>query len=542
MFTLEQQRLVRTWIRGVPLATLETKDIFTQLAGLRAALYLKACRLQHPSAELWLKRQTSPSWEISLLNSFDALLQLPDLAPEPKQRLVLWFTPRIAASLTAAGLTTLQDLLDVIQQQGKSWWQSIPGIGWSAARHIEANLSQLWPEHLLFSPAFVAPIKRTAVVPLDYFLLPEHLDGRQGRNRSPAQPFIEATDDLAALNAWLALYQTNAHTARSYRREAERLLLWSILQQNKALSDLEVVDLAAYRHFLQDPQPATTWCGPPQHKSHPQWKPFNGPLSPHSSQQAAIILSSLFDFLVQQRYLQHNPWTLLPHIQIPTRPSGIGLQRVFNATHWQCITTQLDLQTQQATGRALQTSLRLQIILHLAYATGLRLQELVQLTLGDILTIHPNNATPQQWLNVIGKGQKRRYVPIPPATWHLIQAHYQRLTGQTIQQQPPYYPLIPALNDPRTALTPFALHKTLKNFFTELAKQHAADASLSAHLAKASAHWLRHTHGTVAVAKGIPLTLVRDNLGHASLTTTSQYLHSDSEARYDAFKNINETF
>jgi site-specific recombinase XerD len=48
-------------------------------------------------------------------------------------------------------------------------------------------------------------------------------------------------------------------------------------------------------------------------------------------------------------------------------------------------------------------------------------------------------------------------------------------------------------------------------------------------------HWLRHAHATHALERGAPLHLVQATLGHASVATTSKYLHArptDSSARY----------
>jgi site-specific recombinase XerD len=42
---------------------------------------------------------------------------------------------------------------------------------------------------------------------------------------------------------------------------------------------------------------------------------------------------------------------------------------------------------------------------------------------------------------------------------------------------------------------------------------------------------MRHTHATHALAKGAELTTVRDNLRHASIATTSIYLHGDDVKR-----------
>ena len=51
--------------------------------------------------------------------------------------------------------------------------------------------------------------------------------------------------------------------ARSYRREAQRFLLWLQVERGIGqLADARVEDCVAYKQFLSDPQPAAEWCGP----------------------------------------------------------------------------------------------------------------------------------------------------------------------------------------------------------------------------------------------------------------------------------------
>jgi site-specific recombinase XerD len=73
------------------------------------------------------------------------------------------------------------------------------------------------------------------------------------------------------------------------------------------------------------------------------------------------------------------------------------------------------------------------------------------------------------------------------------------------------------------------LWAVMKRFFAL-----AADAIAGEHpatvdkLCRASPHWMRHKH---ALQRGVELTTVRDNLRHASLATTSIYLHTDEARR-----------
>ncbi len=46
--------------------------------------------------------------------------------------------------------------------------------------------------------------------------------------------------------------------------------------------------------------------------------------------------------------------------------------------------------------------------------------------------------------------------------------------------------------------------------------------------------WLRHTAGSHMTDQQVDLRFVRDNFGHASISTTSAYLHTEDDARHEA--------
>jgi site-specific recombinase XerD len=58
---------------------------------------------------------------------------------------------------------------------------------------------------------------------------------------------------------------------------------------------------------------------------------------------------------------------------------------------------------------------------------------------------------------------------------------------------------------------------------------------LAEKLRQAMPHWMWHTHATHAIAKGVELSAVRDKLRHASISTTSIYLHADDVKRARQF-------
>jgi site-specific recombinase XerD len=59
----------------------------------------------------------------------------------------------------------------------------------------------------------------------------------------------------------------------------------------------------------------------------------------------------------------------------------------------------------------------------------------------------------------------------------------------------------------------------------------ASNGVIARKLENALPHWLRHTHATMALQGSADLLSVRDNLRYASVTTTSNYLHTEDKRR-----------
>jgi integrase len=111
------------------------------------------------------------------------------------------------------------------------------------------------------------------------------------------------------------------------------------------------------------------------------------------------------------------------------------------------------------------------------------------------------------------------------------------LLGQAVDigERAPWSPAAVRNADPKAGITAGRLYKVLKAFFSECADVLAmTDAKGAERLAAASTHWLRHTHGTHAVAAGTPLDVLQQNLGHASLNTTTIYVTSEKRRRMKA--------
>lgn len=473
-----------------------------------------------------------------------------------------WFIDSLAARLALGGVTTLAEL-HARMSATPTWWHDLPGIGVGKARAVErfvaahaATLGALlgWPTgesdagaaaaHPGASLAVASPL-----MPLERFVLPTALSGRTGRFRADAERcHLAAQDDREAVLAWLAAKgpalgdsRRLTHTQLAYRKEAERFLLWITLERRCALSSATVEDCVAYRDFLL--VPPRHWCGP---RAIPRWqtgwRPLEGPLSPRSCAYALSVLGNLFGFLVHQGYLVGNPWRA---VAPPRRlPRGPDIGRGLTAAQWACVREALGC---LPAGLASQ---RLQVALSLLHDTGLRLAELLAATTDDLRweswAGNEGARTEGWWLSVSGKGGKLREVPVPPG-WVDMLSDYLVARGypKNVQRRSgvPLLGASRALGEAthigKDGVSASAFHRQLKRFLAQCAAQLApTDPDGAGRLRRASAHWLRHTHVTHALDVGVPVEIVQQNVGHASLDTTTQYVRTEQARRHALMRRL----
>jgi site-specific recombinase XerD len=326
------------------------------------------------------------------------------------------------------------------------------------------------------------------------------------------------------VHAWLSLHEAAA-TRRAYRKEAERLILWAIVERGRALSSLTTEDAIAYRAFLRHPAPRARWVGPPRPRESAEWRPFAAALSARSAAYALSVLGAMFRWLIEQRYVLANPFA---GVKVRgTRPSALDAARAFTAGEWALLRTVAD-GLEWSYGWEAPAAQRLRFILDFGHATGLRASELVGVTLGGIET----DAHGDHWLNVIGKGAKSGKVVLPPLARAAMERYLtQRGLPVTPSKWIPSTPIVGSLRD-EPGITTARLWRVMKRFFETAAEVvQVRSPSTAQKLRRATPHWLRHTHASQALDGGADLTAVRDNLRHSSISTTSTYLHTDDQRR-----------
>jgi integrase/recombinase XerD len=156
-------------------------------------------------------------------------------------------------------------------------------------------------------------------------------------------------------------------------------------------------------------------------------------------------------------------------------------------------------------------ALRMQALMEILYASGLRVSELVSL---PRYAIHQD----REYLTVIGKGDKERLVPLSRKAVEVTMTYIEEGLPVLVDEPDKMKFLF--------ASRGAAGHLTTARF-AQLLKQLADAAGVSQE--KVSPHVLRHAFATHLLDGGADLRAVQQMLGHADITTTQIYTHVQEE-------------
>jgi integrase/recombinase XerD len=400
--------------------------------------------------------------------------------------------------------------------------------------NIFAELKKMNALSMLSAPSNGLPLVVCDL--LDRVQVTADLNGCHGSNRAFGnRPQIAANTDIEAIKAWLARFVETPTTFENYRKEAERLVLWSTITLGKPISSLTHEDLLAYQRFLTDPQPAPLWVMPRGRKvarAHPDWRPFSGPLAPSSQRQAIVILNALFSWLVHAGYLAGNPLSLSRQRTRRVKPR---VTRYLEPTLWAEVKHTIH-HMPQTTDREREHHRRVRWLFSLLYLCGLRISEVVDNSMASFFCRRDADGRERWWLEITGKGSKTRIVPATHELMAELTSYRQKKNLSPYPWPGETTPLLLPINNRNSPMTRGAVHVIVKKVFQHTAQRLRArdevGQGLAERLDQASAHWLRHTAGSHMANQALDLRHVRDNLGHESISTTSDYLHVDDDARH----------
>ncbi|MBK52940.1 MAG: integrase [Gammaproteobacteria bacterium] len=357
-------------------------------------------------------------------------------------------------------------------------------------------------------------------------------------------PPVDALLDYQHASEFVYSYRGSPDTFSTYRREIEHFLHWCWLVAHKSLTQVVREDIETYVEFSE--HPPAGWIGKKNvprllnkdgvRVNNPDWRPYVCQQGEYVASQSTIqsmfsVLSSFFNFLIQESFLSANPVSQMRQKSkyIKKRQSHGKIRRL-SPLQWDYVNdAALSLANNQPAVHE-----RTLFIMSALFAMYLRVSELVETprwrpTMGHFQMDQEGN----WWFLTVGKGNKEREVSVSDAMLEALK-RYRLSRG---------LPALPAPGDS----TPL-IHKTRGKGGISSTRQirsivqHCFDTAVvsmradgftedAERLCDATVHWLRHT-GISEDVKHRPREHVRDDAGHGSSATTDRYVDVERAERH----------
>lgn len=343
---------------------------------------------------------------------------------------------------------------------------------------------------------------------------------------------LSARYDDQAIAAWLAARGgRSTHTLKSYRREAQRLLLW-MRERRLTLRTLKVEDVHAFFGHLA--QPPKHWSRPHKPKADDlllDTQVMAGPLSPKSINYSRTVLGQMIGYLQDAGYLQRNVFRLSA-VQAEVRSSMAN--RHLDLAAWQWLWQSIiSMPTDHA--ESARIAQRTRWLFALLYHAGLRTSEVAAGRMSDF------RRTDDGWrLRVVGKGKKEGFVTVNSELLRELVRY-----RQALELPPLPVPgerellLAPIRGDRHEPLSTRAIWDIVKAAATAAAEA-SDDPHVKATIGQMSTHWMRHTSATHRLAAGARLETTQDEYRHANINTTRLYAAVLNEARREDAEKLAE--
>ena len=218
-------------------------------------------------------------------------------------------------------------------------------------------------------------------------------------------------------------------------------------------------------------------------------------LSNRSIARHLTSIKMFYNFLYEEHHIKENPT-----INIETPKRETKLPNVLSIDEVNLLLQKPDRNTH--------IGLRDAAFLELLYATGLRVTEIVSLSLNDINL----NAG---YLIAFGKGSKERLIPIGEVSLNLIRTYLEKSRPALLKKKQSHYLFPNRSGKPMT-----------RQGFWKLLKKYSTAAGIKKNI---SPHTLRHSFASHLLERGADLRSVQIMLGHVDISTTQIYTHVTTE-------------
>lgn len=155
------------------------------------------------------------------------------------------------------------------------------------------------------------------------------------------------------------------------------------------------------------------------------------------------------------------------------------------------------------------------LIITLFYSCGIRLAELQNIHIGDF-------SADMMSLNVRGKGDKQRVIPLLPEMPQRVNLFLEQLRSREISTRSSSFLIVSEEGKPLSRST-----------IQRIVKAQLSEANVQG---KKSPHVLRHTFATHLLNKGADMRDIQELMGHSSLKTTQCYTHNSISQLQEVYK------
>jgi len=272
-------------------------------------------------------------------------------------------------------------------------------------------------------------------------------------------------------------------------------------------------DIEQFRDFLTPPGESTMALDEVDHKivrEFVSWL-YDRRLEKTSIARKLAALRSFFKFCIREHITKQNPARLVSTPKLPKR-----VPRVLTAEELNGFLDALANGSLPKAGKTRKPTAQSEFdeklilkrdraILELLYASGLRVSELVGLSIGNI-------DKAGQMIRVLGKGRKERVVPFGTKAQAALDAYWPVRAGIIARPRMKCDPEAVFVNYRGGRLGVRSVHALVRKY------SRLCDIDWNLH-----PHSLRHAFATHLLADGADLRAIQDLLGHVSLSTTQRY-------------------
>jgi len=367
------------------------------------------------------------------------------------------------------------------------------------------------------------------------------------KNISATEP-EGAQSDYQYASEFIYSYRGSPDTFATYRREIEHFLHWSWLIAEKSIKSVLRQDIEAYVEFTKSPP--TSWIGnrnvsrfinkSGERVPNVAWRPYVSANGEYVLSQAAVqslfsVLSSFYNFLIQENFVSANPVSQLRQKSKYLRKhQSQGKIRRLSPLQWDYVIETAELLAKDDP----QVHERTLFVLTALFGMYLRISELVETPRWQPQMGHFQMDQEENWWFVtVGKGNKEREVSVSDAMLEALKRYRLSRGLPPLPAPGESTPLIHKTRGKGGITSTRQIRGIVQHCFTRTAAKMKEEgfSEEADRLETATVHWLRHT-GISEDVKIRPREHVRDDAGHGSSAITDRYIDVERAERHATAK------